>query len=706
VPIVPMIRGEELRSSARVLIGVEPELATQLVEALSAAPSWRFEASVVHPTEVDFDRVDDDFDIYIVDVSTLDPHVSNADAAGRRPVIAVSQELETSLDRVRAAGAFELLEREDLSPRTLERTIRHALEQAKLGASLREAKARHALLMRAANDGLWEWDLNTDVIHYSSRWKQLFGIVDEDIGNSREVWLSRVHQDDLPGLRADLSAHIDGRTVIHQFEHRIRQRDGGYRWVLSRGLVRRDRWGRASALAGSLTDINRRKRAEALAAPHALHDELTGLPSRRVLVERLEHAIEQTRRDPEFRFSVLFLNLDRFKVLNDSIGLDSADLILAQLAQRLRHCVEEGTLVCRYGGDEFAILIEGHHQFSEADKLAATIHDNLRQPFDLDEQTIFTTASIGITNSARNYERPAEVIRDAGVATSRAKRRGKSRSSTFDTAMRQEALNTLRTQMQLREAIVRQQFEVYYQPIVALGSCRLTGFEALVRWNHPKRGVIGPIEFIALAEETGLIVPIGQFVLREACSQMAAWHRRYPDANDVSISINLSGHQLGSPTLVTDIEQVLDEVGLAPEAVKLELTESTLIDDPTTATRILGRLRDRGIKLYIDDFGTGYSSLSYLHRFAIDGLKIDKSFVDMVGHDDRKAAIVPSIVGLAHNLGMGVVAEGVETPQQARELTLLDCGEAQGYLFSRPVPRDQASELIVRRILWDEDILK
>lgn len=684
---------------ARVLVAADERLATLLTDALAAAPSWTFEVERVHPTEVNFDRVDDPFDIYLVEASALDPHVSHIETEGRRPVIAVCAELDTTLERAQSAGAFDLLTLEDFGPRALERTIRHALEHMRVLADVQEERARHDLLLRAANDGLWEWDLDTDQIRYSNRWKQLFGLVDEDMGDSREAWLSRVHHDDLPGLRADIRAHIDGRTVVHQFEHRIRQPDGAFRWVLSRGLLRRDRWGRAIALAGSLTDINRRKRAEALASPHPLHDELTGLPSRRVLIERLEHAIEQTRRNPGFRFSVLFLNLDRFKVLNDSIGLDSADRILAQLAERLRGCVPEGSLVCRYGGDEFAILLEGHERFEDADDLAQAIHDSLRQPFELDEQTIFTTASIGITNSGRNYERPAEVIRDAGVATSRAKRRGKSRSSTFDTAMRQEALNTLRTQMQLREAIVRQQFEVYYQPIVALGSCRLTGFEALVRWNHPKRGVIGPIEFIPLAEETGLIVPIGQFVLREACTQMAAWHRRYPDADDVSISINLSGHQLASPTLVADIEQVLEDTKLEPDRVKLELTESTLIDDPNTASRILGRLRDRGIKLYIDDFGTGYSSLSYLHRFAIDGLKIDKSFVDMVGRDDRKAAIVPSIVGLAHNLGMGVVAEGVETMDQARELTLLDCAEAQGYLYSRPVPRDPAALLIERRIL-------
>lgn len=691
---------------AKLLIAADQPLAEQLLDALGAAADWQFEIDVVQPgTEQGASNpgtlaLDDGYDLYLVDASLLVPNVTWTDPKRERPLLAICPDPASS-ERARAAGAVELLGIGELTTATLERCIRHALEQARAAEAMRELRADHELLLRAAHDGLWEWDLRTDQLHYSTRWKQLFGAADEELGNSCEVWFSRVHDDDLAGLRDDIAAHIDGATVVHQYEHRIQQRDGNYRWVLSRGLVRRDRWGRAVALAGSLTDINRRKRAEALAAPYALHDDLTGLPSRGVLVERLEQAIDLSHRDPEFRFSVLFLNLDRFKVLNDSIGLESADRILVQLAQRLRDCVSEGTLVCRYGGDEFAILLEGLDNFAEADQLAESIHEALRQPFELDGQTIFTTASIGITNSDRDYERASDVIRDAGAATSRAKRRGKSRSSTFEIAMRQEALNTLRTQMQLREAIVRQQFEVYYQPIVALGSCRLTGFEALVRWNHPKRGVIGPVEFIALAEETGLIVPIGQFVLREACSQMATWHRRFPDAEDVTISINLSGHQLNSPNLVTDIEQVLDDTGLHPSAVKLELTESTLIDDPTAATRILGRLRDRGIKLYIDDFGTGYSSLSYLHRFAIDGLKIDKSFVDMVGREDRKAAIVPSIVGLAHNLGMGVVAEGVETREQARELTLLDCAEAQGYLYSRPVPKEQAAELILRRVLGD-----
>ena len=690
-----MSRTPQTRRTAKILVGADEPMASTLVAALDRVRDWSFETDVVAPAALAYDE---DHDLYLVDASVLSAQVTHGDPTGRRPLIAVGFDPAADLRAARAAGAVDVLQSDELGPAMLERSIRHALEAARAQEALRELKARHELVLRATNDGVWEWDLRTQEVDYSARWRQLVGLEDAEIERSADEWFSRVHSEDFSGLRLDINELIYGGNTIHHYEHRLLHADGEYRWYLSRGLVRRDHWGRAVAISGSLTDISRRKRAEALSV-RGQHDELTGLPSRQALLDRLDHVIGETRRDPEFRYSVLFLNLDRFKILNDSIGLEPADALLAMLGQRLRACVAEDSLVCRYGGDEFAVLLEGIGDFGEADVLAERIHEALRQPFEVEGQTIFTTASIGITNSDRNYDRPAEVIRDASTATSRAKRSGKSRSSTFVAAMRQEAMNALRTHSQLREAIGRKQFEVYYQPIVALGSRKLTGFEALVRWNHPNRGVIGPVEFIALAEETGLIVPIGQFVLREACSQMAAWHRRFPDADDISISINLSGHQLGSPSLVSDIEEVLSETGLRPDAVKLELTESTLIDDPTTATRILGRLRDRGIQLYIDDFGTGYSSLSYLHRFSIDGLKIDKSFVDMVGKEDRKAAIVPSIVGLAHNLGIGIVAEGVETEDQARELTLLDCAEAQGYLYSRPVPRDQAAELILRRIL-------
>lgn len=437
----------------------------------------------------------------------------------------------------------------------------------------------------------------------------------------------------------------------------------------------------------------------ALREAYADYDELTSLPSRRILAGRLEQAIGRARTEPSFRFSVLFLNIDTFKVLNESIGIEAANRVLVQLATRVRRCVDEAQLVCRYGGDEFAILLENMPDFAEADVVADAIHRALRRPFELDDQPITVTVSIGIANGSPKYERAYEVLSDANAACNRAKRHGKSQSSTFHAGMRVEAYNTLRMQNELRRAIERREFEVYYQPIVSLKTCKLTGFEALIRWNHPKRGVVGPVEFIRLAEDAKLIIPIGDFVLRQACAQMAAWHAQYPDAQDVSISINLSGHQLSAPNLLDRIREVLDATSLDPTCLKLELTESTLIDEEDNVTRLLGSLRDLGIKLYIDDFGTGYSSLSYLHRFAIDGLKIDKSFVDMVGRDDRKAAIVPSIVGLAHNLEMGVVAEGVETREQAYMLSVIDCAEAQGYLFSRPVPAPQAASLIERRIL-------
>ena len=690
-----MSRGDDSSAVLRIVIAAGAKLAEQLQAVLQASGSSSgYAITVVDPASLA--ALTRDCELLLVNEAALPGLV---DLATPPPaILIVDGELQPQ--HRTEPGVADVLTRAELE-HTLARSLVYALQVGSLRAQLHERSERHDLLLRASNDGMWEWDLDADRMLYSERWLLLLGLEASEVEPTPQTWFSRVHADDIRALRSDIEALRDGRRPVHEFEHRVMRADGKERWTLSRGLVRRDRRGRAIAIAGSLTDIDARKSAELNSV-----DELTGLPSRRVLVERLDQSIARSRDNPDFHFSVLFLNLDRFKVLNDSIGLDSADRILAQLAQRLRGCVDEDALLCRYGGDEFAVLLDGLDDFAAAESLAKVIHQSLRQPFELDGQTIFTTASIGITNSARTYVRATDVIRDANIATSRAKRRGKSRSSTFDAAMRLEAVNTLRTLTQLREAIDGQQFEVYYQPIVALGSYRLTGFEALVRWNHPKRGVIGPGEFIALAEETGLIIPLGKFVLRDACSQMAAWHRLYPDANDVSISINLSGHQLGSPTLVTDIEQVLEDTGLSPKAVKLELTESTLIDDPTTATRILGRLRDRGIQLYIDDFGTGYSSLSYLHRFAIDGLKIDKSFVDMVGHEDRKAAIVPSIVGLAHNLGMGVVAEGVETAQQARELNLLDCAEAQGYLFSRPVPSDQAAKLIERRILWDDDFFK
>jgi diguanylate cyclase (GGDEF)-like protein/PAS domain S-box-containing protein len=686
--------------AVRMLIAIDEPLAGRVAAMVRNDPGLVLEPDVVEPAHLLSVLDRGEYEVYLVDASILSPTTVPAESARASTLIAIHDGLAGSAAAARAAGAADSLGPDELVPHVLLRTIRHALELADTIAELRDTEARHALTLAAANDGLWEWELRDDQIRYSSRWKSLMGVGDEEMGSRPEDWFSRVHPDDLEGLRADLQAHIDGRTPTHQFEHRVRQRDGTFRWVFSRGLVRRDAWGRPLSLAGSLTDISRRKRVEAKLHQDSHHDELTGLASRRVLVERLDEAIRRARQDDAYLYGALFLNLDRFKVVNDSIGLESGDQILSELGARLRKCVSKKDLVCRYGGDEFAILLEAMLSRQDALSVADKIHESLRRPFDLDGQQVFTTASIGVAIGTPSYERAAEVIRDAGVATNRAKRHGKSRTAVFDATMRVEAVNVLRLQNSLRQAVDRQEFEVYYQPIVSMERRDLSGFEALVRWRHPRRGIVSPHEFIPLAEETGLIVPIGQFVLREACRQMSEWRRKLDGGEKLSVSVNLSGRQLSSPTLLDDIERILDDTGLTPAALKLELTESTLIDDPETASAMLQRLRERGIRLYIDDFGTGYSSLSYLHRFAIDGLKIDKSFVDMVGRPAREAAIVPSIVSLAHNLGMGVIAEGVETTEQAQALMELDCREAQGFLYSRPVTRERAAKLIAdKRIL-------
>ena len=425
----------------------------------------------------------------------------------------------------------------------------------------------------------------------------------------------------------------------------------------------------------------------------AFHDSLTGLPNRAMFTQLLKAEIESSSRHGDHKFAVLFLDLDRFKNVNDSLGHTHGDLLLVAFAERLERTLRPVDTLARFGGDEFAILLSGMSDATDAVRVAQRIQDELSQPFVLDKNSAFATASIGIALSSSGYDRADDILRDADIAMYRAKENGKARYELFDQGMHARAVSRLQLESDLRQAIENKEFAVYYQPIVALPTGRLAGFEALVRWNHPRRGLVHPGDFIPVAEETGLIVPIGQWVLNEACAHVRQWQIDSPTHRALSLSVNLSARQVAQPDLLDRIKEALETSKLNPHCLKLEITESVVMENAEAAAMMFKQLRSLGVQLSIDDFGTGYSSLSYLHRFPLNYLKIDRSFVSRLTTDNDNA-IVRTISTLARNLGMEVIAEGIETEEQYQQLKMLGCEYGQGYLFSRPVNSDGVQHLL------------
>ena len=436
----------------------------------------------------------------------------------------------------------------------------------------------------------------------------------------------------------------------------------------------------------------------------AFHDALTNLPNRALLAENLKFVMERARQHEDYQFAVLFLDLDRFKNVNDSLGHSIGDQLLIAMARRLESCTREVDMVARLGGDEFAILLDGIANGAEATNMARRIQEKLQSPFNLSGHEVFTTTSVGIALSSTGYDHPETMLRDADTAMYRAKAQGKACYEVFDKGMHTHAVYVLQMENDLRRAIDREELRVYYQPIVSLDSGQLAGFEALIRWQHPARGFINPADFIPLAEDTGLIVPLGLWILRKACQQLSQWQWQSPGNRSLFMSVNLSGKQVAQPGLVNQISDILEETHVEARHLKLEITESAVMDNAEMAVQLLNRLKALGVQLSIDDFGTGYSSLGYLHRFPVNTLKIDRSFVGRIGEAAENIEIVRTIVSLADNMGMEVVAEGVETLSQLAQLRKLNCQYGQGYLFSRPVDADSVSAWISSRPHWQETL--
>ncbi len=425
----------------------------------------------------------------------------------------------------------------------------------------------------------------------------------------------------------------------------------------------------------------------------ALYDSLTGLPNRILLMERLRQAVQAAQQGEDTLFATLFIDLDRFKMINDSLGHSVGDRLLVDIANRLSGCLCPKDTLARLGGDEFVVLLEDLSNRESVTRVADRIQYALTLPFSVEGHEVFTAASIGIALSTTGYACPEDLLRDADIAMYCAKAQGRARYEIFQPKMHTRAVTLLQLETDLRRAIERQELQLYYQPIISLRTRQAIGFEALIRWQHPTRGMVSPSEFIPIAEETGLIVPIGDWVLRQACQQMQTWRQMFADRPPLMVNVNVSGKQFGSH-LTEQVSQILRDTGLDPHQLKLEITETLLMENAEYAVNGLTQLQKLGIQLAIDDFGTGYSSLSYLHRLPIDTLKIDRSFISRLDTDAEQLTIVRTIIMLAWNLGMDVVAEGVETSKQLAQLYALRCEYAQGYFFSKPLDAQSAEQLI------------
>ena len=562
-------------------------------------------------------------------------------------------------------------------------------------ARLKEELLLLETLMDNIPDSIYFKDLDSRFTRISRYTATRFGVDEPALAIGRTDFDYFTAEHAAKALRDEQQIVRTGLPLVNVEEKETRP-DGGIRWVSTTKMPLRDTEGKIIGTFGISRDITQRKDFEDQLQHQAFFDTLTQLPNRALFINRLQHLFHRARRaHANLMFAVLYLDVDRFKGVNDSLGHQAGDELLNEIARRLERCVRPSDTLARLGGDEFTVLLEDIASEVDATRVADRIQKELAIPFTVQGQELFPTASVGIALSSSHYGRPEDMLRDADIAMYRAKANGRSRHQVFDVDMHQRAASLLGLETDLRRAIERREFVPYYQPIIDLASRNLRGFEALARWLHPTRGLVMPDVFIPVAEETGLIGPIGDFMLVESCRQMRKWQSQYQRDPALCISVNVSTRQLVQSDVAEQVRRVLLETGLDPASLTLEITESALMQNLTNGAGVIQRLHDMQVRLHIDDFGTGYSSLSYLHNFPVHTLKVDKSFVSRMEDAPHQAEIVRAIVSLAQNLGMEVTAEGVETSAQADALQDLHCTNAQGFLFSRPLPADEAERLIV-----------
>jgi diguanylate cyclase (GGDEF)-like protein/PAS domain S-box-containing protein len=595
---------------------------------------------------------------------------------------------ENTLKRARLTEAYGYLIK-PFENRELHSTIEMALYKYKIEKKLRESEERYALAIRAANDGIWDWDLLSDKIYYSPRWASMLGLAPDLLSDLPREWLDRIHPDDQRQVMQALSAHLTGSTPTIECEYRIQHHDGSYRWMMCHGLALFDLKQKPYRMAGSQSDITDRKRFENELIRKALHDELTGLPNRALFVDRLHNILELNKRELKQQSAVIFLDIDNFKVVNDSFGHSWGDKLLVQIAQRFENCLRPGDTVSRFGGDEFAILLDHVGKGQIAYQIAERLQAELSKPFNINGGDIIVTASMGIMYLDDSYQYPEEVLRDADIAMYSAKNKGGACYDLFNVKMREHSLHRMGREIEIRRALEKQEFILYYQPIFSAANQRLVGFEALIRWQHPVRGLLLPEEFIAISEETKLIIPIGEWVLRTACAQAQAW--KVLLNKSFKISVNLSRVQILDDNFISKVKDALRESGLAPELLELEITESVAMENVEITLECLKQLGQIGVTVAIDDFGSGYSSMDHLKRFHANTLKIDRSFINDLKENDL--AIVNAMITMAHQLRLKTIAEGVETKNQLSILANMECDEVQGFYLGKPISPDKVLEL-------------